>query len=224
MSTWQRTEINELKNRGYSINDPWDAISLFEGKIANYTGAKYAITVDSCSSALFLSMKYSNVTGISIPSRTYISVPMMAKMHSPDCVVKFHDNAWSKWYSINPVTNMDLDIIDCAVTLEENMYQPNALQCISFQHRKPLKIGKGGIILTDNEDAYNWLRKASYDGRNRYKMFNEDHISTLGYHMYMTPEDGARGVLLFDEFVSDHAEVGSKDYPNIADFPAFRNI
>ena len=222
---WQRTEIEELKSRGYKISDSWDAISLFEDKIAKYTGAKYAIAVDSCSSALFLSMKYCNVTSITIPSRTYISVPMMAKMHWSGCTVNFIDTSWDKWYSLNPKsTTSDLDIIDSAVTLERDMYQLNSLQCISFQHRKPLKIGKGGVILTDSNDANIWLRKASYDGRDRTKMFKDDIIEMLGYHMYMTPEDGARGVLLFDEFQEANKTIGSVDYPNISKFPAFKDM
>ena len=219
-----RPELSELTSRGYTINDPWDAIGIFESKICKYTGAKHAIAVDSCSSALFLSMKYLDVRAISIPNQTYISVPMMAKMHSSTCKVNFCDTTWKKWYSLNPISDNDLDIIDCAVTLEKNMYQRNSLQCISFQHRKPLKIGKGGMILTDDDDASEWLRKASYDGRDRTKLFKDDVIDMIGYHMYMTPEDGARGVLLFDEYTAQRNEIGSIDYPNISKFKAFENF
>ena len=224
MQSWHRSELEDLVKRGYTINDPWDAITIFENKIAEYTGAKYAITVDSCSSALFLSMKYCNVSEITIPNQTYISVPMMAKMHSQNCKVNFVDQEWKKWYSLTPVSDKDLDILDCAVTLERDMYQNNSLQCISFQHRKPLKIGKGGIILTDNSDANMWLRRASYDGRDRNKMFKDDNIEMLGYHMYMTPEDGARGILLFDEYNAGNLEIGCNDYPNISKFPAFKDF
>ena len=219
-----RPELSELTSRGYTINDPWDAIGIFESKICKYTGAKHAIAVDSCSSALFLSMKYLDVRAISIPNQTYISVPMMAKMHSSTCKVNFCDTTWKKWYSLNPISDNDLDIIDCAVTLEKNMYQRNSLQCISFQHRKPLKIGKGGMILTDDDDASEWLRKASYDGRDRTKLFKDDVIDMIGYHMYMTPEDGARGVLLFDEYTAQRNEIGSIDYPNISKFKAFEDF
>ena len=219
-----RPELSELTSRGYTINDPWDAIGIFESKICKYTGAKHAIAVDSCSSALFLSMKYLDVRAISIPNQTYISVPMMAKMHSSTCKVNFCDTTWKKWYSLNPISDNDLDIIDCAVTLEKNMYQRNSLQCISFQHRKPLKIGKGGMILTDDDDASEWLRKASYDGRDRTKLFKDDVIDMIGYHMYMTPEDGARGVLLFDEYTAQRNEIGSIDYPNISKFTAFKDF
>jgi len=216
-----RPELSKLVENGYDINDPWDAINIFESRMAEYVGAKHAIAVDSCSSALFLSMKYLNVSAISIPKQTYISVPMMAKMHSDDCKITFTDTEWLKWYSLNPTSESNLDILDCSVTLERNMYQPNSLQCISFQHRKPLKIGKGGMILTDDADASNWLKKASYDGRDRTKMFKDDVIEMIGYHMYMTPEDGARGLLLLDDYSEIYSSIGSKDYPDITEFPIF---
>ena len=49
----------------------------FEEKLADYTGAKYAITVDNASNAIFLALMYEKVKGktITIPSRTYPSVP-----------------------------------------------------------------------------------------------------------------------------------------------------
>lgn len=65
--------------------------------------------------------------------------------------------------------------------------------------KKTIPIGKGGIILTDDYDAYKWLKLASYDGRNLTTPYNsESHINMIGYHMYMTPEDAARGILLMD--------------------------
>ena len=36
----------------------WDNVDRFEEIIAEYAGSKYAVAVDSCTNALFLSMKY----------------------------------------------------------------------------------------------------------------------------------------------------------------------
>ena len=49
----------------------------FEEAISKYTGAPYVVTVDNQSNGLFLALMYENVKGkeISIPSRTYPSVP-----------------------------------------------------------------------------------------------------------------------------------------------------
>ena len=40
------------------LKDPWDIVGLFEKKIAVFTGSKYAISVDCCTHAIFLSLKY----------------------------------------------------------------------------------------------------------------------------------------------------------------------
>ena len=49
----------------------------FEDKVADYTGAKYVVSIDNQSNALFLALMYEKINGqnISIPSRTYPSVP-----------------------------------------------------------------------------------------------------------------------------------------------------
>ena len=77
------------------------------------------------------------------------------------------------------------------------MYK-GGLHVLSFQIKKRIPIGRGGMILTDSIRAYNWLKKASYDGRNLKKDYMKDKITFLGYHFYMTPEDAARGLLLMD--------------------------
>ena len=62
----------ELIKLGYEINDPWDIVDLFEAKIAEYAGSKFAIALDSCTNAMFLCLKYLNAKGeIKIPMQTY---------------------------------------------------------------------------------------------------------------------------------------------------------
>ena len=42
-------------------HNPYQIVKMFEEEIAAYTGAKYAVTVDSCTNALFLVCKYLQV-------------------------------------------------------------------------------------------------------------------------------------------------------------------
>ena len=44
--------LEELKSQGL-IEDAWDAVSLFENAIAEYTGSKFAIAIDNCTDALY---------------------------------------------------------------------------------------------------------------------------------------------------------------------------
>lgn len=196
----QRPEIYKLKELGYEFNDAREIIDIFENKVAKYAGSKYAVTTDCCSHALFLSLKYIQMTGeyglgqpIIVPNRTYISVPMQI-MHL-GFNVKFEDFEWSGVYQLYPTR-----IWDGAVRWTKGMYVGNnALQTLSFQFKKRVPIGKGGMVLTDDYDAYKMIKLMSYDGRDLTIPYDSpDHIKTIGYHMYMTPEDAARGIILMD--------------------------
>ena len=57
-------------------NNPYKIVKMLEEEIAAYTGAKYAVSVDSCTNALFLCCKYLQVKDVIIPKHTYVSVPM----------------------------------------------------------------------------------------------------------------------------------------------------
>ena len=59
----------------FKIKDPWDIVDLFEKKIAKYTGSKYAVAVDCCTNAIFLSLKYfDKKKKLILPKNTYISI------------------------------------------------------------------------------------------------------------------------------------------------------
>lgn len=185
-----RTEINDIKNLGYKWDNPHDIVDIFEKEVARYTGAKYGIATDSCSSALFLTLKFINIPCIvTVPANTYVSVPNYIKLAGYS--VRFKNYTWEGKYKLDP-----LDIWDCAGRFTSNMYQHKGFELLSFQFKKILPIGKGGMILTDDKHAYTTLKKLRYDGRDLSKTQFEDNIELQGYHMYMTPEDAARGILL----------------------------
>jgi len=153
---WQRTELEQLRDSGYDWDDPRDAIELFEQKIADYAGCKYAVTVDCCSNGLFLCLKCLKATGtVTIPKKTYISVPMQI-IHA-GCDVEFEELEWSGLYQLKP-----LPVYDSAVRWTKNMFVGgnDALQVASFQLKKRLPIGRGGVIMTNNEAVYKWLKKS----------------------------------------------------------------
>jgi len=214
----QRPELYKLKDHGYEFDDAREVIDIFENKVASFAGCKYAVAVDCCSHGLFLSLEYllrikelDYYTIISIPKRTYISVPM--QINNVLLYVDYRNIKWSGIYQLNPTR-----VWDSAARWTKGMYVgDNALQVVSFQYKKIIPIGKGGMILTDDAEAAKMLKLMSYDGRDLTVPYDApDHIKTLGFHMYMTPEDAARGILLMDatpEVNKDYA--GSQDYPDI---------
>jgi len=195
---WQRQELNQLREAGYEWSDPRDVVDLFERKVAEFAGSKYAVTTDCCSHGMFLSLKYLQATGtITIPDRTYVSCAFQI-MHA-GCDVAFEDVEWSGIYQLKP-----LNVWDGATRWRRGMYA-GGLHVCSFQIKKRVPIGRGGMILTDDAEAYRWLKKACYDGRDLAMPQWEDDYEMAGWHYYMTPEDAARGILLMDQ-VGDYTE------------------
>ena len=197
----ERSELTELKEAGYDFSDPIDIIDIFEKKVAKFAGSKYAIAVNSASSGIFLCLKhYQNTYGnqkdfpttITVPSRTYISVPMTVV--NAGFKVKFEDIKWKGIYDLEP-----FNLVDGATRWTKDMYVGDgALQVVSFQIKKRVPIGAGGMILTDNKKEYEWLKLASHDGRNMNVHYGDDEFAVIGWHMNMIPEDAARGILLMD--------------------------
>jgi dTDP-4-amino-4,6-dideoxygalactose transaminase len=99
------------------------------------------------------------------------------------------------------------------------MYIPNTYMCLSFHIKKHLKIGKGGMILTDNIDAVDWFKKARYEGRSE-KSYQEDDIEMLGWNMYITPEQASRGLILMQNF-PEHNDDLKETYRDLTEFKLF---
>jgi dTDP-4-amino-4,6-dideoxygalactose transaminase len=167
----------------------FEVVSTFENKISEFFGSKYAIAVDSCTHGLELCLRYTNETKINVPKRTYLSVPFLAEKIGLER--EWRDDNWERYYTIN---YGDKRIIDAAVLWEKNSYIPNTFMCISFQYQKHLSLGRGGVILVDNEVDYNSLKKMSYDGRLPNIPWRTQDIDTVGFHYYMTPETAQLGL------------------------------
>lgn len=195
--------------------NPFKIVAQFEEAVAEYTGAPFAVAVDSCTNAIFLSCKYLNVEEVTIPARTYVSVPNSI-IHAGG-TIRFRDYEWQGIYQLEPYP-----IWDCAKRFTPEMYQPGRMMCISFQASKILGIGKGGMILTDDLDAYLWLKKARFNGRSEVPLV-EDSYDSLGWNMYMTPEQAARGLWNLHYLDEHNADQPCDDFADLSQFPVFTN-
>lgn len=198
----------------------YEIVDSFEKRVAEYVGSKYAVAVDSCTNALFLSCFYLNVKKVKIPKRTYVSVPCSI-IHAGGSV-EFADEDWIEkgYYQLDPYP-----IYDAAHFFEKNMYEEvrgvgNSYFCISFSATKIINIGKGGMILTDDESAVRWFKKARYCGRNS-KPLMEDNFEMLGWNMYMTPEQAARGLLLMNDAKYAHRKI-MPEYPDLSKYRIYK--
>ena len=214
-----RTELTQLKNKGYEFQQTWEVVDLFEKKIADFFGAPYAVAVDCCTHALELSFRLRNqpLDTVYVPTHTYMSVPMVLEKLNQSW--QFIDCRWERFYQFDKHK-----IIDAATLWKKDSYVADTLMCISFQFKKHIPIGRSGIILTDNQEHYDRLQKMCRDGRNRKLIQFEDDITEIGYHYYMTPEDAARGILLFDQCHHIPGKTWSwQDYKPLTDYTVFKD-
>lgn len=198
----------------------------FESALGKYTGAPYVVTVDNQSNALFLALMYEKVSGleITIPARTYPSVP--CEIIHAGAKVNFtpvEGTTLKGAYRLQPT-----NVWDSALRFTVDMYIPNTHMCISFTGPyKHFKLSKGGAILTDNEEAYKWFKRARYSGRNECS-YHEDHFDMLGWNFYMMPELATRGMLLMNQFYNvDGTPKNNEDlelpYPDLSKFKIYTN-
>jgi dTDP-4-amino-4,6-dideoxygalactose transaminase len=194
----------------------FEYVTEFENQIAEFFGSPYAVATDSCTHALELCLRHTEKDNITIPKRTYVSVPMTCVKLGLNW--NWRDEEWSDYYYLG-FTN----IIDAAVLWGENTYIPDTFMCLSFQFRKHLNLGRGGAILLQNKSDYDTLKKMSYDGRDLSRPWAEQDIDTMGYHYYMTPEVAKIGIELLNERKKIPGKKWShRDYPNLSQMSVFK--
>lgn len=196
--------------------DPYTTVRNFEAELCRYTGAKYAVAVGSCTMALLLACKYLKVDNVTIPKRSYLSVPMSI-IHAGG-QVSFEDVEWSGQYQLKPYP-----IIDSARRFTSNMYHEGTFTCVSFHWSKVLSIGQGGAILHDNKEADDWFRRMRFDGRKEGVAPNHDEITMLGYHCYMSPRDAAEGISRLSLIKENNPDLPNDPYPDLSTISIFNS-
>ncbi len=187
----------------------------FEDKVAKFFGAKYAVAVDSCTHGLELCLRMQKIKELCVPKRTYISVPFLAnKLGIP---LKWKEESWQDYYFIEGT-----NIADAAVLWRKGSYVPNTFMCLSFQFQKHLSLGRGGMILTDNKQASEDLKKMSYDGRLPDVPWRDQDISSFGYHYYMTPETAQIGLDKLEDAINTKPKKWViNDWPDLTKMKVF---
>ena len=222
----------------------------FERALCEYTGAPYAVAVNSCTMAILLAVKWNirnehtfqeagmhngpgwkeiKVPLIEIPRKTYISVPMSI-IHAGGRPT-FRDDDWKGWYRLTP-----LPVWDSARYFSQGMYEGGALLdrpagrplaaggmiCVSFHASKTLGLEQGGAILHDNPEADAWLRRARFDGRTEGVAPKDDKFTQIGFHAYMNPSTAAQGILRLHSLPRHNAPLENDSYPDLSQMEIFR--
>jgi dTDP-4-amino-4,6-dideoxygalactose transaminase len=187
----------------------FEKITEFESVLANFIGAPYAIMTDCCTHAIELCLRYDRIKRVMFPAHTYLSIPMT--MHKLDISYELTDKLWVGEYQF-----VGTRIWDSARLLKQGMYRPGQLQCLSFGYGKPLEIGRGGAILTDDVEVYNTLKYQCYDGRDlSISPWEDQKVFKVGYHYKPTIEEAVRGLELLPNIDQE---------PKYKEYPDLRNI
>lgn len=216
MFSFLRTDIQDLEHHGFKFAQPWQVVNQFERMIADYFGAPWAVSTDCCTHALELCLRLRGERGhLTVPRHTYMSVPMMLDKLNISYHLARHE--WSEYYHLTD------EIIDAATLWRPGSYQLGTMMCLSFQFKKQLPIGRGGMILLDDTAAYERLQRMVRDGRDPRLTQFQDNVTELGYHYYMTPEDAARGIHLFMNLKDTEPRRWThQDYRDLMDFDYFK--
>ena len=194
----------------------FEVITKFEKEIAAFFGSPYAVAVDCCTHAIELCLRHQEVRHYTVPKNTYISVPFLARKLNID--FEFRDEDWKDFYYLGGT-----NIIDAAVLWKKDSYIPNTFMCVSFQFRKHLSLGRGGVILTDNAEAATVLKRMSYDGRLPDIPWRNQNIDLMGYHYYMTPETAQRGLIKLREAINTPPRQWTvSDWPDLTQMEIFK--
>ena len=195
----------------------FQVVSDFEKEVAKWFGSPYAVSVDCCTHGIELCLRRANVYSITVPKRTYLSVPFLA--NKLGIGLKWKDEEWQDYYQIG-----DTNIYDAAVLWKENSYISGTFMCLSFQFQKHLSLGRGGMILTDDKEAALELKKMTYDGRLPDIPWREQNIKTMGYHYYMAPETAANGLKKLPEAIKTKPKKWViTDWPDLTKMEVFKN-
>lgn len=236
--------------------NPFDINREFEAAICEYTGSSYCVLTNSCTMALFLALKWHEVNKlgrteweemydtpvtVTIPRRTYVSVPMQIK--NAGFRLHFEDKDWIGMYPLKPFR-----IWDSARWFTSGLFDiacktggghSHNYVCCSFHSTKTLGIKRpqfdydadpqrvhwdieqGGCILHNDQEADIWFRKARFDGRTEGVAPKDDTFDMIGHHCYMSPATARLGLELLKKLPKDNPPLPNDDYPDLSKAPIF---
>lgn len=158
-------QVVRIMRKGYLTQGR--EVRALEKYFTKYIGCRYAIAVDSCTNALFLSLKYAGIGPgdiVTIPSLTFASVASVITHCGAD--IDFEDESYvGKAYYLK--NNRPFKIVDSAHQIERAIYRDfeNSMMCFSFYPTKQISSAEGGMIATNDHFAMEWLEKARWNGR-----------------------------------------------------------
>tara|TARA_R110000744_G_scaffold45433_2_gene100904 strand:+ start:7535 stop:8476 length:942 start_codon:yes stop_codon:yes gene_type:complete len=161
-------------------------VTEFEATIANYVGAKHAVSFNSATNAIFLAL---------LNKKTTITVPSMIPPVVLNAIItsgnqyKFKDDV--EWVGNSYVLHDfgEYKIVDSAQKIEKNQFinecNNDDLLVFSFYPTKPIGSCDGGMIVSNDLDKISKLKELALNGMTYSNNNWERKIKLPGYKMYM---------------------------------------
>ena len=202
------------------MTSPYQVTKDFEKALCQYTGAKFAVALNSCTAALLLCVKWFEEAQtmplvVSIPRHTYVSVPQA--IINANAHVAWRDEKWRGAYQLKP-----LPVWDCARRFTSGMHVEGQFECVSFSASKIMGIEQGGAILHDCVEADWWFRDMRFDGRREGTMPSAETIRCIGQHCLMLPSISAQALLRLHHLPKHNEDMEDYPYPDLSTFPVFK--
>src|SRR3990167_1177000 len=195
---------------------PYEVTRRFESALCNYTGAPFAVALNSGTAAILLAVQWCGEgIYVDIPKRTYVSVPCAIKLAG--AFIEWRDEEWRGAYQLKP-----LPVWDCARRFTSGMFSPKQMQCVSFAASKILGAEQGGAILHDNAEADAWFRRMRFDGRTEGVDPLEDTFDLVGHHCIMIPSVAATLLVRLHHLPKHNEDLPHYEYPDLSQQPAFK--
>jgi perosamine synthetase len=172
----EKKAVCDVIDSGWVVRGP--KCAEFEKKFAEYVGAKEAVYVDSCTSAMFMTLLY-----LTQNKKQYFVVPSITFAATPEVVVNTGNIPVFEDISLDDfcLENVNEDclpvhltgnkakpgarIYDSAHRIEkDDVKDSDAFWCYSFYATKNMTTIQGGAIATNDSEAAEWLRKMSDHG------------------------------------------------------------
>ena len=161
-------------------------VTEFEEKIAEFVGAKYAVSFNSATSAIFLLLLGKNIT-VKVPS--IIPPVVINAIITSGNKYDFYDD--TKWVGNSYIlhTFEDYKVVDSAQKLDKDQFKnecnPEDLMIFSFYPTKPIGSCDGGMIVSDDLNKILHLKEMALNGMSFSENNWDRKIKFPGYKMYM---------------------------------------
>ena len=161
-------------------------VTEFEEKIAEFVGAKYAVSFNSATSAIFLLLLGKNIT-VKVPS--IIPPVVINAIITSGNEYDFYDD--TKWVGNSYIldTFEDYKVVDSAQKFEKDQFKkecnPEDLMIFSFYPTKPIGSCDGGMIVSDDLNKILHLKEMALNGMSFSENNWDRKIKFPGYKMYM---------------------------------------